>query len=62
MTTIEQVIAGLEILKKYGNAFAADHDIIYGPCAPNISAEDAATLEELGWHVSSEFDCYVKYV
>lgn len=39
-------------------AFAAEHDIIYGPESPSAGSEDAAKLEELGWHWDNEVNCW----
>lgn len=57
MTRIEELIAGLEIFKKYGaiDIGGADHDIIYGIStysdeAEQLTEEDKEKLQEYGWH------------
>jgi hypothetical protein len=57
LTSIEQVIAGLQIFTKYKGAMLdAQHDTIYAGCADDasISKEDQDRLKELDWFVSSE--------
>ena len=78
MASISEVVEGLEILAKTAKVPAglaekgetdtrtahiggANHDIIYGPdCDP--SPEDIKRLEELGWHVDSDTDCWSRFV
>lgn len=64
MSRFDQVVAGLLILKKYGEEICAEHDIIYagGGDVSVVSTEDAATLEALNWHVDSSCDSYAKFV
>ena len=39
--------------------FEADHDIIFGPSYDTIfSDEDIEKLENLGWFLSDEYDCW----
>ena len=49
----KQVIEGLQILEKYDpdGWVEAGHDVIYGAAEADVSEEDAAKLEELGWRV-----------
>jgi hypothetical protein len=51
---IERIIAGLQIFAKIpgpGLFVQAQHDVLYGaPPNVEISDEDKAKLEELGWH------------
>ena len=61
----ECFIKGLRIFQKYGSdvpgqeTFSADHDIIYVGTAPEAtSEEDKKTLDELGFHECSEYDCW----
>ena len=63
MSRFDKVIAGLLILKKYGEDICAEHDIIYaGGDASAVSEEDVATLEALHWHVDSSCGSYAKFV
>lgn len=55
LSTLDKVIAGLQILRKYGDNFCAEHDQIWAGGDDNVvTAEDAARLEELGWFKASE--------
>ena len=61
MADAKDVVAGLTILMKHGEVDVdAQHDELFA--GPNIKedlpAEDKAKLEELGWHYSTEFDCW----
>jgi len=43
----------------------ADHDIIYGPSLEEVDKlprADQDSLEELGWHRSTEFECLASHV
>lgn len=70
MATIADVREGLDILSKYAAACkdarlgGAEHDILLGPEVPKgaVSAADAERLGYLGWHWSSEFDCWARFV
>lgn len=46
--------------------FEADHDVIFGPhidiISEKVSPEDILALQELGWHDSEEYDCFVHFV
>ena len=61
MATIDEMIGGLQILKKYCDKGGqeciggADHDILWGAMC-EVSEEDAKRLDELGWHQDSEAD------
>ena len=78
MASVKEVVEGLEILAKTASVPAglaeqgetdtrtaqlngAGHDIICGPDA-DPSAEDTERLEELGWHFSSELECWSRFV
>lgn len=69
MNTINKVIEGLQILRKYSNDVCAKYDAIYaGPTAsssdnddlyiPRVSEEDAAKLEELDWYIDDDLGVY----
>lgn len=52
MKKIERIRGGLELLEKYPNAgISAEHDMLYAGAGQidNISREDRAALEKLGW-------------
>lgn len=58
---VDRIIEGLQILRKYSKGWdtAAAHDIFYGPGeASQVSAEDAAALDALGWHIDKDNDSY----
>lgn len=65
MNRAEQIASGMMLLAKYeGCETAAEHDIIYsGPddAESVVSAEDQKQLDELGWHIDSEFGCYARF-
>ena len=66
MKRIDQFAEGLTILAKYdqdGFSVQAQHDVIYaGPSDANaVSPGDRARLEELSWHINSEFGCWAKF-
>ena len=66
--TIDQMRKSLDIFAKYDkrgeNAWwcaGADHDIVwssYGETHIEENSEDGKRLTNLGWHLSSEFDCW----
>lgn len=66
MATMQQVIDGLKVLRKYGNGHvAAEHDILMaGPDLKrdDVDADDRAELERAGWFWSEEFDCWARFV
>jgi len=60
----DDYINALNIFAKYPHRehLSAEHDIIYaGPSPDEVTSEDKATLEELGWH-ESDADCFYKFV
>ena len=69
MTTIRKAIEGLKILEKYidekapgGDFLYAEHDVIYTIIdADRVTPEDKKKLEEAGWHIDSEFECWSTY-
>ncbi len=60
MSKYSQVRDAMDIFVKYKDEFIeADHDIIYGISTnTEITDEDKATLDELGWVESDEYDCW----
>ncbi len=65
MATMQTIADGLSILLKYDPAGScgAEHDILYaGPdIKAQVSEEDAKKLESLGWHWSTEFECWARF-
>lgn len=54
------------IFAQYGgepvDPVGAEHDIIYaGPNPAKVSEGDKAELEMLGWHESSEYECFYRF-
>lgn len=68
MAKLSDVIEGLQILAKYqpddASIGGASHDIIWGGDLPAEDAnnDDTRRLDELGWHWSSECDCWSRFV
>jgi hypothetical protein len=63
MTQVEGLIAGLQILAKYGaRSTCAEHDCVYvGPEVEQdaLTPEDKALLDEIGgWHWSTDADSW----
>ncbi len=71
MASHDEVIEGLQILKKYVKkerdvGLSAEHDVIYaGPMLDELEGkltpEDKKRLEELGWHEDSEGECWARF-
>lgn len=64
MATVDGIIEGLQIFKKYGNVdTAAEHDIFYAgpPYGIEVSKEDKNKLDELGWFIDSETDSWATF-
>ena len=64
---MNSVLEGLQILAKYfpDGDIAAEHDVIYAGgdnSDVEISEEDLARLDELGWFIDSEVDSWAKFV
>ena len=59
-TGLDKLIAGLTILRKYGNPdypTCCQHDVLIVAIDPEqVNAEDTTRLEELGFIPSEEFD------
>lgn len=68
MSTLNQVIKGLQIIAKYERedsyAVNAEHDIIYAGHVifENISKEDRQELEKLDWHWDDDAGSWAKFV
>ena len=62
MAQIDDILKGLEIIKKYDpeSYFAAEHDQIYCGDQEKIPAEAKAELEELGWF-ANDVDSMSRY-
>jgi hypothetical protein len=66
MTTIQQIVEGLQIFAKYGGDVSAEHDIIYA--SPNrikseqISNEDTNKLNELDWKFNDGLEAWYYFV
>lgn len=62
---MEDLIKALQIFLKYGNKkypTSCEHDILYVDVAPNIvSDKDKNTLDELGFFVDDENDCFYSF-
>lgn len=64
MATISDICKGLQILQSYydgeRSSVSAEHDQIFAGCSDmlDISKEDLATLEDLGWSINEEFLCW----
>lgn len=68
MASFENIIEGLNILKKYlkknGNSVEGQHDILYaapGVTEEEVSPEDKARLDELGWHFDIEGTSWARF-
>ncbi len=66
-TQLNRIRGGLnifaEISPKDAQDVSAEHDILYaGPDPSIVSDEKKAELEELGWYVAEEHDCFYHFV
>lgn len=65
MSGIKKIRIGLEIIEKYNpdDDPQFNHDVIYaGVDTPEmVSDEDKAKLDELGWRVDREYNCWRHY-
>jgi len=63
--TLEDLIEALQILKKYGNPkypTHCEHDIMHICIDPEqVSDEDKAKLDELGFFEDEELNCFATY-
>lgn len=69
MCTPNQVIEAFQILGKYGNGdnynMGAEHDVLYAFRDVNpeeVSPEDTAKLELLGWTFSDKYESWYSFV
>lgn len=63
MKTIEKIYRGLEILSRYSDSIAVEHDIIYaGPYEKWEVGPDQVELESLGWFIDKSVDSWAHYV
>lgn len=62
---MEDLIKALQIFLKYGNKkypTSCEHDILYVDIDPGVvSYEDKKTLDELGFFVDDENDCFASF-
>ena len=70
MASIKQIVGGLTILSKYYSdpddlcGICAEHDIIYAGHdvrESDVSEEDHAKLEELGWSFDDSLPSWYRY-
>jgi hypothetical protein len=61
----ERWIAAFTIFAKYepnGGEVAAEHDVVYaGPNPETVNEDDIVTLDDLGWHISHDYDCFYAF-
>lgn len=66
MATIRQVLAGLEILAKYGDTddVSCDHDELLagGPSPEGMSLSDAYNLDKDGWLYDEQFESWKRHI
>lgn len=62
---MEDLIKALQIFLKYGNKnypTFCEHDILYVDVDPSVvSDEDKKVLDELGFFVDDELDCFASF-
>lgn len=63
---MDELIQALTVFKKYRNEkwpTHCEHDVlmIMAVGEKEMSLEDTATVEKLGFHWSSEYDCWASY-
>jgi len=62
---VKNMHAGLTILLKYDpdGGFMAEHHEVYtgGPLPQELSKEDAAELDRLGWFWSDDYESWMKF-
>ena len=62
---MEELIKALQILSKYTgskHATHCEHDVLYVTVDPSlVSDEDKKKLDEMGFFVDSEFDCFASF-
>lgn len=64
MSSLQNIIAGLQIFDKYNGDVSAEHDVIYAGCMTNneISQEDQDKLSELGWKFNDGLESWYHFV
>lgn len=65
MNGAEEVVAGIQILVKYGaDDVYAEHDVVYCGHSPadTMSPEDVKTLDDCGWFWNDDNDGWQKFV
>lgn len=63
-TLMAQVITGLSLIIEHepDAQLNWEHDVIYaGDLTKNYSADDIRRLEELGWGINAEYDCFYHF-
>lgn len=63
---MDKLIQALQIFLKYANEDSpthCEHDVMMIAGIPEdaLSEEDKAKVDELGFHWSTEYDCYISY-
>lgn len=63
---MKELIEALQILLKYGDKHHpthCEHDElrVYAVAASSVSEEDKARLDELGFNVDEDNDCFISY-
>lgn len=66
MATYNQIIEGCKIFASHLGEDdligGAEHDVIFGaPSDIELSDEEVKSLENLGWHLSEEYDCWIHF-
>ncbi len=63
LTRVQKIHAGLSLIiaKEPDAGFAAEHDIIYCGTPSLYSAEEKATLEDLGWLVDERMESFLHF-
>lgn len=62
---MDKLIEALQIFLKYDNPYSpthCEHDVLRVSIEPNlVSVDDKEKLEELGFFIDEEFDCFKSY-
>jgi hypothetical protein len=61
MSAYDKITRAFAVFAKYDHTpgVAAEHDLIYaGPDPDEMSPDDVATVEALGWHREGEYECW----
>ena len=63
MTTLMEVIRGLEVFAKYNGELAVEHDMVLaGDTSMPLTPVDLAILQDNGWHIDKQTGSYYKFV